>query len=269
MGSTGEPDRKRRHFSSISPTAATAKKQPFLPSSEDKKLDSAVLQYQNQKLVQKLEAQKAEYISLENKFSQLKGRQKTYDNTLSVVNKSWEELVDDLESCSMHTRDSASSREDFKHLLITEDEASSPQEDAFLSRLIETGATESSSMSCPNQMEEDGQTACEKTKNILGNIVSAIDDLWYFKDGLYAAILKALPEEGLYRQKVSRDLEKEVKNLRSSLEDLHLKHRSLAREMQSHQDNDAKNKAELKRLRGELESTVAELEEINGKLGES
>lgn len=38
MGSTGEHDRKRRHFSSISPTAATAKKQPFLPISEDKKV---------------------------------------------------------------------------------------------------------------------------------------------------------------------------------------------------------------------------------------
>ncbi|RVW20063.1 hypothetical protein CK203_112518 [Vitis vinifera] len=37
MGSTGEPDRKRRHFSSLSPTAATAKKMPFLPVSEDKK----------------------------------------------------------------------------------------------------------------------------------------------------------------------------------------------------------------------------------------
>lgn len=47
MGSTGEPDRKRRHFGSISPTAATAaaaataKKQPFLPLSEDKKVGSS------------------------------------------------------------------------------------------------------------------------------------------------------------------------------------------------------------------------------------
>lgn len=39
MGSTGEHDRKRRHISSISsPTAAAAKKQPFLPLSEDKKV---------------------------------------------------------------------------------------------------------------------------------------------------------------------------------------------------------------------------------------
>lgn len=38
MGGTGEADRKR-HFSSISsPTAAAAKKHPFVPSSEDKKV---------------------------------------------------------------------------------------------------------------------------------------------------------------------------------------------------------------------------------------
>lgn len=48
MGSTGEPDRKRRHFSSISPTAAAAaaaKKQPFWPSSEDKKVDLCTLSF--------------------------------------------------------------------------------------------------------------------------------------------------------------------------------------------------------------------------------
>lgn len=56
MGGTGEADRKR-HFSSISsPTAAAAKKHPFVPSSEDKKLDTVVLKFQNQKLVQKLES---------------------------------------------------------------------------------------------------------------------------------------------------------------------------------------------------------------------
>ncbi|RZR90691.1 hypothetical protein BHM03_00018630 [Ensete ventricosum] len=42
MGSTGEPERKRRHFSSISPTSAgaTTKKQPLAPCSEDKKVRS-------------------------------------------------------------------------------------------------------------------------------------------------------------------------------------------------------------------------------------
>ena len=39
MGSTGEPDRKRRHFSSISsPPVAMTEKQPFSHLSEDKKV---------------------------------------------------------------------------------------------------------------------------------------------------------------------------------------------------------------------------------------
>ncbi|XP_059633890.1 E3 ubiquitin-protein ligase BRE1-like 1 [Cornus florida] len=267
MGSTGEPDRKRRHVSSISPTAASPKKQPFLPTSEDKKLDTAVLQFQNQKLVQKLEVQKVECVVLENKFTQLREKQKAHDNTLVVVNKSWEELVGDLESCSICTRRPMSCVQDIKHQPVTEDGGSSHLEDAFLSRLLETGATDSScTNNSVNQMEEDGQTTGEKTKNILCNVVAAIDELWYLKDGLYTAVLKSLPEDVSCKQKTSTDLKTEVKNLRVALGDLHLKHKSLAREVQNRRDTDAKDKAELKRLRGELEITIAELEESNCKL---
>lgn len=265
MGSTGEPDRKRRHFSSISPTAATAKKHPFFLSSEEKKIDTAVLQFQNQKLVQKLETQKVEYSALENKFAQLKERQQPYDSTLKVVNKSWEELITDLESCSIRARES-SSGQDSRCISIKEDVTPYPSHDAFLSRLMETGATESSSAdNCPNQMEEDRESGIARTKNILSNILAAVDNLWHLKDGLYAAVLKDL-QDGGSKQKASRNLESEVKNLRLALMDLHLKHKSLARELQSRQDIDAKDKAELNRLKGELESAVKELEECNCKL---
>ncbi|GMJ15263.1 REDUCED DORMANCY 4, histone mono-ubiquitination 1 [Hibiscus trionum] len=70
-------------------------------------LDTAVLQFQNQKLVQKLEAQKVEYSTLENKFIQLKEKQKPYDSILKVVNKSMEALITDLESSSTLTRKSS------------------------------------------------------------------------------------------------------------------------------------------------------------------
>lgn len=55
---------------------------------------------------------------------------------------------------------------------------------------------------------------------------------------------------GSCRQKASHDLEKEVKNLRLEFSDLHLKHKSLARELWRHQDIDAKSKAGIKRLKG-------------------
>ncbi|KAK3195140.1 hypothetical protein Dsin_026450 [Dipteronia sinensis] len=260
MGSTGEPDRKRRHFNSISPTAAATKKTPFFPSSEDKKLDTTVLQYQNQKLVQKLEAQKVEYSALENKFSQLKERHQPYDSTLKVVNKTLEELVTGLESSSIRERES-SSGQDFRC------GNTNPPVDAFLSRLMETGATESSSADdCPNRMEDDRETASVKSKNILCNIVAAIDNLWQVKDGLHASALMKLPEDGSCRQKASNELESEVKNLRLAISDLYLKHRSLAMDLQSRQDSNAKNKADVKRLRGELEAAVTELEDSNSKL---
>ncbi|KAH1108652.1 hypothetical protein J1N35_012420 [Gossypium stocksii] len=264
MGSTGEADRKRRHFNSISPTAVASKKQPFLPISEEKKLDAAVLQFQNQKLVQKLEAQKVEYSTLENKFLQLKEKQKPYDSTLKAVNKSWEALITDLESRFIHTR--KSSGQDVGHTPNVKDGPPSYTENAFLSRLMETGATESSSSNnCTEQIKEDREhTVSAKTGNILHNIIVAIDDLWCLKDGLYAAVQKELQNDGSCRQLA--ELESEVKNLRFAIADVHLNHRSLARELQSHRDIDAKNKAELKRLKGELESTVAELQESNCKL---
>lgn len=55
-------------------------------------LDTAVLQFQNQKLVQKLEAQKIEITSLEEKISKLLEKQLPYEKNLAVVNKSLEEV---------------------------------------------------------------------------------------------------------------------------------------------------------------------------------
>ncbi|XP_027337937.1 E3 ubiquitin-protein ligase BRE1-like 1 isoform X2 [Abrus precatorius] len=268
MGSMGDSDRKRRHFSSLSPTpaAATAKKLPFLPVSEDKKLDIVVLQYQNQKLTQKLEAQKLEYAAFENKFSQLKQRQRSYDSTLAVVKNSWEHLVNDLESSSERTRES-SSKSNSRFASVMEDGSPSTVQDVFLSRLMQTGATEcSSTYNFANQMEEHREITTEKAKSVLKNIVTAIDNFWVLKDGLHAALLKKLPGDVLCRQKLSADLELEVKNLRLEFSELHLKHKTIASEFQIRRDIYAKNKAHLERLKGELASTVADLDESNHKL---
>lgn len=49
MGSTGEADRKRRHVSTISPTAA--KRQPLVPLSEEKKVKNVVISINCQNLL--------------------------------------------------------------------------------------------------------------------------------------------------------------------------------------------------------------------------
>ncbi|CAN1845189.1 E3 ubiquitin-protein ligase BRE1-like 1 [Linum perenne] len=266
MESTGEPDRKRRHFSSLSPTAVMAKKQPLSHFSDDKKLDTAVLQFQNQKLLQKLEAQKVEYSTLESKFSQFKERQQPYDSTLNAIDKSCKLLVNDLEACSKQSRQS-SSWNSYQKALKGREEIAAVPEDAFLSRLMETGATENSSaINVQEHMDESRETGSVKMKNILKNIVIAINDLWHVKDELHARVLKELPNDGTCRQKSCAELVLEVKNLRSTLSDLHIRHRSLSRDLQGRRDTDIKNKAQLKRMKGELETSVSELRSTNCKL---
>ncbi|OIW01083.1 hypothetical protein TanjilG_25191 [Lupinus angustifolius] len=262
-----ESDRKRRHFSSLSPTAIVVptKKLPILPISLDKKLDIAILQFQCQKLTQKLDTQKLEYIALENKFSHLKVRQQPYDSTLAVVKKSWEQLNNDLELFSERARESSSKLES-KYSSIKGDGSSSTAQDIFLSRLLQTGATESSSTyNFATQLEENRKITTENAKSSLKNIITTINNFWCLKDGLHTAVLKKLPGVVSCRQNLSIDLE-EVKNLRLTFSELHLKHKSLASELLFHRDLDAKNKANLRRLKGELESTVAELEESNHRL---
>ena len=57
---------------------------------------------------------------------------------------------------------------------------------------------------------------------------------------------------GSCRPESSIELEREVKNLRLAIGDMHIKHRSLAKEMQFHRDTDAKNKSELRQLKSNI-----------------
>ncbi|XP_022863394.1 E3 ubiquitin-protein ligase BRE1-like 1 isoform X2 [Olea europaea var. sylvestris] len=266
MGSTGEADRKRRHFSSISPTAATVKKHPLVPLSEDKKLDAAVLQFQNQKLTQKLEAQKVEIRALHSKLCKLKEKQNLHEKTLAVVNNSWEELVDDLESRSNHIKDLVTSGRGFEQQIV-KDDGDSPPEKAFLGRLLEMGATESSSAGTTTDLtEDDRQIDGGKTERILHKTANVCEDLGKLKSSLSTACFNVLPSDGWSQQGLSCDLLAEVKNLRLAVRSIHLKHKSLAAEFQGHRDTDTKNNADLKCLKGELENSISELEESNRNL---
>lgn len=268
MGST-EPDRKRRHLSSISPTAAVAaaKKHPLMPTStsEEKKLDTAVLRYQNQKLVQQLEVQKAEHVASESKLIQLQEKQRSSDATLTLVKSSWNKLLDDLESRSIRIKDSTANGLDTNEISAYADKGTPSPEDTFLSRLLETGATEScSSGNTCNLVDANYEEFNAKSGNILQNIVTSISKVWKFEDGLSVVNLKALSDAR--RQKTSNDLVTEVKNLRGAVCNLSLKHKQVAGEVRNYRDIYAKDTAELRRLEVELKDTVSELDENNKKL---
>lgn len=56
-------------------------------------VDAAVLHYQNQKLVQQLDAQKHKLYDLEAKMKELRDRQASYDNFLVKLNRIWNQVT--------------------------------------------------------------------------------------------------------------------------------------------------------------------------------
>lgn len=59
-------------------------------------LDTAVLQFQNLKLSQKLEAQQVECSILEDRLSKIKDKQLPFSSCLKTVHKSWEKVTSQL-----------------------------------------------------------------------------------------------------------------------------------------------------------------------------
>ncbi|KAF6149359.1 hypothetical protein GIB67_016897 [Kingdonia uniflora] len=81
-----EPETKKRHLlNSVSSTMARSSPSP----PDQTPVSAAVLQYQNQKLVQQLDVQKQELHVLEGKLKDLKDKQTYYNDTLIEVNKLW------------------------------------------------------------------------------------------------------------------------------------------------------------------------------------
>jgi E3 ubiquitin-protein ligase BRE1 len=98
MGSAEEPERKRRQLNNNNNHTVNTplKKQPSAPSADDKKVDAAILQYQNQKLAQQLDFQLTEISALETRCNQLKSKQALHDETLMMVNGVWNQVGTNL-----------------------------------------------------------------------------------------------------------------------------------------------------------------------------
>ncbi|KAL6903382.1 hypothetical protein ACP4OV_004195 [Aristida adscensionis] len=271
MGSTGEPDRKRRLSSSVAPGGAPvppAKRPPPAPPSEDKKLDFAVLKYKNQKLAEQLEVHKFEFRALESKFNDLKEKQRTHNETLVLVKSSWEQLLADLESISVCKSESPRNENGTGHSNVQKDGACMSLERDFLRRHVEAGATESSGCAPSCHLENDISREQPSTVNVIRNIFFPSSDLWHSNKEFARAALTKLPENEHSRQmrNATNDLLSNLNKVVQAVDNLHLKHRKLASNYQNHRDSSSLNRAEQKRLKEEWVITVAKLEESKRKL---
>ncbi|KAG0489180.1 hypothetical protein HPP92_007991 [Vanilla planifolia] len=230
-------------------------------------VDAAALQYQNQQLVQQLEAQKRAMHELEKKYEDLKEKQNSYDKTLVTINKIWNQLVDDLVFLGIRTGGDLNNLQALDHEDISE--VSCPPEQTFLLRLLGMCTGERNGVAISIKQVQDALTLRHSGTIYLMKNLEEMIAAQQVKTERLAAILhgKLSSEEAIMQlKKVDTSLRKEVSNLHKAINIVHEKHKKYAEEISSYLDSKSKDQSEIKRLSSELEENMEELEEIRRKL---
>ncbi|KAL9455389.1 hypothetical protein AB3S75_010750 [Citrus x aurantiifolia] len=270
-----EPEKKKPHLNlnshshshSLSPTMA--RNTPSSPSS-NKSVDAAVLQYQNQKLVQQLDSQKHELQSLEAKIKELQEKQTSYDEMLITVNQLWNLFVDDLILLGVRAGGGSNVLQKLDSENQTRDSTPScPPEDMFLCRLLQVNSIESSSKDGILQYVEEALASRHSSARELMKFIEEVIDAQRMKTKSIAEAFheKLSAEDAIIQlSKIDDMMKEEAKNLHEVMEIIHLKHKEYADQIETYISSHSVDQAEIQHLAGELEETMAELEESRRKL---
>ncbi|KAI3450877.1 hypothetical protein Pfo_007542 [Paulownia fortunei] len=263
-----EPQQKRPHLNNNDFSMARQSSSP--PPDDNKPVDAAVLQYQNQKLVQQLETQKQELHDLESKIKELKEKQTSYDEILIKVNQLWNQLIDDIILLGVQAGAGQSALQSLDRVESSRGSIPScPAEDIFLCRLLETDAIQCSktdgSIGYVKEALASRQTS---TRELMKLLEDAIDSQRAkFEDIAQILLGKPSAEDAVIQLRKLDDLiTEEASHLHEVVDVLRFKHKKYADEIQTCIDNHSVDQLEIKRLAGELEESMAELEESRRKL---
>lgn len=234
------------------------------------KVDAAVLQYQNQKLVQQLESRKNELLCLEITIKELEDKQASYDDTLISVNQLWNQLVDDLILLGVQAGGGHNALESLDLADTSRGSVPScPMEEMFLCRLLETDSIDSiGDDAIVNYVEKVLSSRHSFTSELIKSLEDTIAAERVKTESMALALQGKLYVEDNIMQlsKIDDIFKEEAKNLREVIDTLHLKHKEYADRIQTYISSHSTDQSEIKRLRGELEEIMAELEESRRKL---
>ncbi|KAE8784822.1 E3 ubiquitin-protein ligase BRE1-like 2 [Hordeum vulgare] len=225
------------------------------------KMDATALQHENQKLVQQLEAQKSEMHVLEAKFKELRNEQSSYDNTLISLDKTWNQLVDDLILLGVRFGGGLNNLPALDHEELSEESIEScPSEEIFLFMLLKSN----------NYGKKDDSSFLEFAEEALALRRSATLALMRSLQEAIAAqqarsehLSLALNGEKccVALQNHNDHLKEVVGNVREAISIVNEKHKRYLDEIEAFKSSYSKELQEIKHLSGELEETMAELEE--------
>ncbi|KAI3523486.1 hypothetical protein L1887_01655 [Cichorium endivia] len=259
-----EPEKKRPHLNN-----SDMARHPN-PSPENGTVDATVLQYQNQKLVQQLDVQKQELHDLEDKIKELRQEQTSYDDFLIKINQLWSQLDDDLILLGVRAGAGQSALEALQHADSSRGSIPScPAEEIFLCRLLQSdsigknGSEErvvyiKEALALRHSSTLKLMELIQDTIQALMNKIESIDQSFHENSSAEDAIIQL--------NKIDDLMKEEVNNLKTIIEALHVNHKEYADMIQSYTHSHSVDQSEIKRVAGDLEDSMAELEESRRKL---
>ncbi|KAI3995588.1 hypothetical protein MKX01_023333 [Papaver californicum] len=261
-----EPDKKRRHIDSVA-SAMAAWSSPTSP--DERTIDAAALQCENQKLIQQLDSHKHELHALEGKLENLKEKQTSYDDKLIKVNRLWNQVVDDLILLGVRAGRIHDGLKALDHAEQTNDSASCPSEDTFLYILLESGPAEySGGNGITKYVEEALSVRRSSTMSLMKYLEDTINHQRAQTEALELSLSGSLSEEDaiIQQRKLDDLMREEINTLSEAIDILNLKHKEYADEIQTYITSHSTNQLEIKRIAGELDESLAEVEESRRKL---
>ncbi|XP_004294975.1 PREDICTED: E3 ubiquitin-protein ligase BRE1-like 2 [Fragaria vesca subsp. vesca] len=263
-----EPEKKRPHLNSFS--SAMARSSNPSPPNDHHNVDAAVLQYQNQMMLQQIDKQKHQLQDLEANIKELKAKQGSYDDMLIAVNQLWNQLVDDvalLGACAgagqnaLQILDSA----DYSRGLIP----SCPAEQMFLCRILQRDTIEANNVNEVANFVEEALTLRHTSTRELMKLLEHTITVEREKTENIARTLngKITSEDAIIElSKIDDMIEREANNLHQVIDILHLKHKEYADVIHTRASGDSTDQSEIRRITGDLDDSMAELEESRRKL---
>ncbi|KAH1062252.1 E3 ubiquitin-protein ligase BRE1-like 2 [Glycine max] len=264
-----EPEKKRPHLTFVS--SRTPRNSINTPAT-NKTADPGVLQFQNQQLVQQIDIQKHALHDLEEKIRELKGKQSSYDDLLIALNQLWTQLVDDMILLGIRAG-RGKGKDTLQHLTDIDNPQGSlplcPAEDIFLCRLIQKdsikGISDDEIISCVKEALALRQSSTRELLKLLKDTI----DYQMERAGSIAQVLHedlSSEDAKIQMSKIDDMTKEEADNFREVVDTLHAKHKEYTVAIQNSINECSQDQSEIKRLAGELDEIVAELEESRRKL---
>ncbi|KAL6274308.1 hypothetical protein ACE6H2_025000 [Prunus campanulata] len=228
------------------------------------RVNAAVLQYQNQRLLQQIDKQKHDLQDVEAKIKELKDKQGSYDEMLITVNQIWNQLVDDLILLGLCAGGSQNALQildgaDYSRGSIP----SCSAEEMFLCRLLQRDSVEANGNDeIAKYVEEALSLRHTSARELLKLLEHTIYSRKEKTESMVHTLDGKISSEDDIIQLPKIDDEREVKNLREAIDILHVKQLEYADVIRTYLSSQSTDQSEIRRITALVLKHHIDFEEI-------